>query len=147
MTSETAGMDCRKANPWAFAGALILAPLTVGLPAVGLIWLATLTDSALAGLVMFAIFPAAATVLGAPTYLIFGGPALWFALRTNSSTAFTAFIANLISLPAVGAFSILTNGEVLGTMTLYAVLGSIFAPLWGAIFALLYEMFSGETLP
>lgn len=147
MTEITANTDRREARsvrPGPFTAALVLAPLSIGLPAWALVWLSTLTEEPLVGPLFLALFPAAALVVGAPTYLLFGGPALWRAIRRGYSAPGSAFLANLVSLPFVTAYAALMTGDIIATLAIFAFFGSIFAPLWGLIFAALYRRFSGE---
>lgn len=144
MTENTApSVSEREVQPLPFLFALLLAPLTVGLPAWGLLWLGSQVDAPGVGLLIIAAFPAVAVVLGAPTYLLLGGPAFWFALKRNMSIPLTALSTNFVSLPLVaGLFALLPSAWDIGTTLLvYGGLGSIFAPMWGAIFFNLYNRF------
>ena len=136
----------RDIRPRAFFAALLLAPLIVGIPALILIVL----GSSIGGPFVLVLFPLAvivvATVIGAPVYLIFGGPIFWMALSTGRSLPGSAFVANLLSLPFVMMFFALIDGNVGAALGYYAVLGSIFAPIWGAFFESLYAHFTGEQI-
>jgi len=127
-----------------FALALILAPLTTGVPAVIIIALASLVPEQLYGIIIVAMFPAVATVLGAPTYLLFGGIAFDRALKNETSMPLAGFMANLVSLPFVIVIAGLINGleGVIFALVFYGGLGSICALIWGAIFESLYKRFT-----
>ncbi|MEM9425880.1 MAG: hypothetical protein AAGA06_04175 [Pseudomonadota bacterium] len=141
-TASTVESEGVQLSPFMFA--LVLAPLTIGLPAWGIVWIAALAEvSGGLGLLVFIAIPAVATVLGAPTYLFLGGPAFWFALQRGLSVPLTALSTNFASLPLVAAFFAVQSSQFqIGTMLwLYAILGSVFAPLWGVIFVSLYNRF------
>ena len=143
MTETTADtVTANEVHAVPFIGALIAAPLVIGGPAIGLIWLGSLLPAPPALLMFFLAFPAVATVLGAPTYLLLGGPTFWFTLKSGGSIPGIAFATNLLSLPLIALVTALTDAEVLTVLGIYAVLGSIFAPIWGAIFQALYRRFT-----
>ena len=137
-------------NWGAFIGALILAPLTVGIPSLLLAWLLETSGGRFTGLNLVLMIASAATFLGAPTYLTFG--TVFFVMTLNRTTTVTpsifalaGFVANAASIPIVAAFSAATGGNPWGTILFVNGFGCIFAPLWGAIFAVLYDCFSRNT--
>ena len=130
---------------WAFLVALVAAPLTVGVPALALLYLFGAMSSPPAGLLILLVFPVAATGLGAPTYLFIGGPAFWFALQHGYQIPSVAFVANLASLPFVALIIGLFGGDALAALAIFGVLGSVFAPIWGAIFSNLYKQLIREN--
>jgi hypothetical protein len=121
--------------------------MTIGLPAMGVIWLAALfpIDAAMV-LALIAAFPAVATVMGAPVYLLFGAPALWLAIERGASLPVAGFVANLVALPFVTAVVAVIDGAPGAAFAIYGLLGSLFAMLWSAIFVGLYQRFSGERI-
>jgi len=138
--------NLHKVRPFAFVAALVLAPLTLGAPAFALIWLMSVFEPPNAGPIILVVFPAAATVLGAPTYLLFGGPAFWYALRRGIWVPWIAVLANLVSLPLV--FGVFLMFEPLSDVPVvvgtFGLLGTVFAFTWGAIFQALYRRFAKE---
>ena len=135
----------RQVSPLPFAFALIAAPLSLGAPSMLLLWLGAVTELNLPVFALIPFIATAATVLGAPTYLLFGGPAFWFALQHAFPTAFAGFLANLASLPFVVIFSLAfaDQGEVWSLPTMILTFGSVFSLLWGWIFGALYHLFAG----
>jgi len=121
-------------DPVAFFVALVSAPLLVGLLGV---WL---------------LIPPFAVIFGGPLYLIFVTPALWLALQRGIKTpgkfALIGFLV-MLGLLALGfvvdaAFSIFLGVELL---TFYGGFGLIFAPIWSATFAALYQKFRNKNYP
>lgn len=142
ITATTVGRE--RVQPAPFLFALVLAPLATGLPAWGILWMASLAEvSGGFGVLGLVAIPAVATVLGAPTYLFLGGLAFWFALQRSLSIPLTALITNFASLPLVATFFAMQASQFqVGTMLwTYAILGSVFAPLWGVIFVKLFNRF------
>ena len=131
---------------FAFVPALILAPLAVGIPAAILLWLNFLVfDDGINVLTFVLGIAVYATAVGAPTYLLFGTPAFIKALRDNPKnppTATYAVVANLISAPFLLVVLLLfQTTEELATTAFITGFGLVFAPLWGAVFGLIYTSF------
>lgn len=114
----------------AFLIALILAPLV---PAVGL---------------FFLIVPIFAVPIGIVPYLLFGGPAYWWTLRTCRNPAgctgaliLAGLIANCGTYIFYVAYGVWTNGSgSFDAAYLITMLGFIAAPLWSMAFARLYQI-------
>ena len=136
----------RPTKPLAFGLALVTAPAAVALPFLVLLWLADLASLELGGIAVVAVFPVAAVMLGAPTYLLFGGVAYWKALRNGKSATVAGFQANLFSLPLVFLFYFLmTEPETAwGMLALYLIFGTIFSVIWSEAFLLLFRIFGGR---
>ena len=133
-------------RPLPFALALVSAPLTIGIPAALFLWSGAAANLDTNAVVVIPFICALATVLGAPTYLLFGGPAFWMALRNGFPTAFAGFLANLASLPFVVIYSLVLqgHGEVWTLPSMFLTFGSVFSLLWGWIFGAIYHRFKGE---
>lgn len=131
-------------DPVPFLAALIVAPLMIGAPSAAMIYLLSLMSEPPGLIMILLVFPVVATGLGAPTYLLLGGPAFWVSLKNGHSIAPIAFVTNLASLPLVALAFAVMGGDPMTALAMFGVLGSVFAPLWGAIFQSLYERFSGE---
>lgn len=147
MTETTANIEINEGiQRGQFALALVLAPLTTGVPSAIFIALASTAGDVLVALILIAVFPVVATVLGAPTYLLFGGFAFERALRDGTSVPLAGFKANLLSLPIVLGVCALLDGleGMIFALVFYGGLGSVFAPLWGAIFVKLYKRFTHD---
>ncbi len=86
--------------------------------------------------------PVAAVVLGGPSYLLFGTPALWVAVRRHDAdpprTAAFAFFANLVSFLPVLAYCHFVLNEP-GYALFIVGFGCFFAPIWGFVFGMLYQ--------
>lgn len=115
----------------AFFAALVLAP-----------FLFTLVTSPL-------IIPVFAVIMGGPVYLVVGTPTLMWLLsrgiRSPGGIALAAFVANTlasaIALGVVGlAFGLADDLTVQARAQM--LYGAVFAPLWGLVFAWLYNWFS-----
>ncbi len=134
-------------SPLPFVAGLIAAPILVALPFLGMLWLASFAEFRSGGLALIAIFPVAAPIFGAPTYLLFGGPAMWRALRRGGSVSGAAMLANLLSLPFVFLFFLVVGepDNAWGMIGIYAVLGTLFALIWSLVFLWLYRLFGGEV--
>lgn len=131
----------------AFITALILAPLTLAIPA--LVILMVLVPMSVGnnpiGIVAMATFVAA--FAGAPTYLTLGAACFWYVLRRSGpDTPFfwsMALAANLVSTPLVLIFFLLIDArEALGSTAFLIGFGCIYAPLWGLIFGWIYRWFT-----
>ena len=143
MTETTENLSGEKAPVhWvAFFVALIAAPLIPAVLAYGLTALLEHFDLAPSGLPVLAGVILMAPAFGGLGYLVVGGPFLWHAARSKTGFAGAAFAANIASTPLVAiALFLLPGGSTdVGSMTGFIVgFGSIFAPLWGAIFGMLY---------
>ena len=139
--------ETREIRPVAFVAALILAPLSLALPAYGIVALVAATGGRV-DLVIPLLFPIGAAWIGAPTYLTFGAFSFRRALKRGGSSARSLVLAGLrahaVSAPLVLIPLTLTepSSDVLPNAVAFLFLGLIFAPLWSAIFALLYERFT-----
>ena len=135
----------RPIKPLAFAAALILAPFICALPFALILWVIDTLDTAAGSAIFILAIPVFAILFGGIQYLTFGGVAFWMALRRGRSTAFFGFLSNLASLPVVTILSMIfaDNGEVIALPIMCLFFGSVFAPLWGAIFGSLYRRFAG----
>ncbi|MBM7066058.1 hypothetical protein [Actibacterium sp. 188UL27-1] len=116
-------------DPVAFTLALIGAPCLVTL------------------LTFWAVIPIFALGMGAPLYLLFGTPVMWRALRRgHRRKAYFAWlgfktnaVASIVAFPILALFEGQPDiADALGICILFLAFGSIFAPLWGAVFAWLY---------
>lgn len=110
----------------AFFGALILAPL------------------AFAAMSFILVIPVFAVFFGALPYLVFGGPALFWALsqgiRKPTELAMVGFCANAVFVVISASYVAATTPRELDAyLGLFAGFGSIFAPLWGLTFGHLYR--------
>jgi len=123
--------------PGAFTAALILSPLVTALLGSSLFFISPIFP-------LVAIF---SVVIGGPLYLIFGGPLLYGWLQAgNPSPLRAAVLGFFINM------AICTAGALVAALpfTPFAVehavffltFGSIFAPIWSAGFAILYNYFS-----
>lgn len=94
------------------------------------------------------LVPVFAVPFGAAAWLVLGTPTLmWFLSRHPNSTAYIPAVAlagHLLSLCAYGALSRLSGADVLPATQVYGILGALFAPLWGAAFAMLYRKLSAR---
>ena len=119
-------------DPVAFVAALVLAPVAVTL------------------VTCITIIPVFALILGGPVYLIVGTPTLlWMVGRYPPRFATYALFA-------VAGHIILCGGALLiaswrpdliprpesEVIMLYLIFGAVFAPLWGGLFAKLYNKFN-----
>ncbi len=131
-------------QPVPFAGALILGPILFTAPFFVAASIFNSVGINHNGLMLIAVIPVAALSLGAIPYLVFGTPAFVIALRKGGSTAGAAFLANLAGTPVIfAAIAIANSTNVAGSsvgLTLF--FGSIFAPIWGAMFGWLYRQFA-----
>ena len=133
--------------PFAFVSALILAPLTIAVPAYGILFAASYAEAPIAQFIVL-FFPIGAAWIGAPTYLTFGAFSFLRTLKRGGTSAGSLVLAGLrahaVSAPFVLIPLSLTepSSDVLPTAVAFFLLGLIFAPLWSAIFALLYERFT-----
>ena len=133
-------------NPIAFLAALILAPLTIGLPAFFAIQLGTAAN--LPALALFAAFLIVATALGAPAYLTFGAVFLWKCISDPEGTdiPFAGIKAHTASMILIAPAILLAPADnKVWLIVGYFGLGLIFAPLWSAIFGSLCQRFSRNT--
>ncbi|MFV2053836.1 hypothetical protein [Aliiroseovarius sp. YM-037] len=114
-------------DPVAFFAALVLAPLIVGVIA--------------SPIFLISVF---AIPFGGLQFLLIGGPILFLTLThaepRAGRLALLAFVVNLlVSWPVSVLFT--TAGDA---VPIFAIFGSIFAPLWAVAFALLYRRFRRE---
>lgn len=116
-------------DPVAFTLALIGAPCLVTL------------------LTFWAWIPVLALAMGAPLYLLFGTPVMWRALRRGMTRkgdfAWLGLKTNAVACVFAFPILILFEGQpgiadATGICVIYLFFGSIFAPIWGAVFAWLY---------
>ncbi|KAJ54047.1 hypothetical protein ACMU_03905 [Actibacterium mucosum KCTC 23349] len=125
MTEMMGRIKIHKVNVVAFIGALILAPVLVGV--IGAPYL---------------LIPTGALVFGMKPYLIFGTPFLLIAvalgLNREWGFACVGFVANLVFL---ACFDMVVPE---GIHPLYAIFSCLFAAFWSAIFFELYCRFSGQ---
>ena len=133
-------------NKKAFWSALLLAPLSIGVPSYGLAFLFIAFPDPGLDIGIFLIFPGVAMFVGAPTYLTFGAFAFWKTLSRGHSRpmqlAMAGLIAHFASTPVAALVFFLTDPDVLGPTLGFLALGLIFAPLWSVIFAALYKRMS-----
>ncbi len=110
---------------WPFVGALISAPLLIGIL---FFWVY--------------LIPVFAIVIGGPVYLIVGAPILlWFLPRYGHHPiliAVLAFAANAALLGACYLGAVIWPESELQDFVPFLMFGLIFAPLWGAAFGVLY---------
>ena len=118
-------------SPTAFAGALVLAPLLVGLLGLPL------------------IVPPLAVIFGAPLWLGLGTPALlWMVGRYPPRFGRYALMALAGHLAFLAGAALLVwlrpdlVQEAQGLLVFYLIFGSVFALLWGGTFATLYRKFN-----
>lgn len=111
-------------------------------------WIALVTSPILTALCGFWAFliPVFALIFGGPLYLVIGGPLLWWHLRRRRANAkeiaLLALITNLLTTALVVFPIILIANpmEIADYMFMFGGIGSIFACLWGATFAGLYNI-------
>ena len=110
----------------AFLCALVLAPIIVAI------------------LGFWALIPLLAPLFGTPTYVLFGAPAFYLALRRSDAgpvaLAVVAFAAHVVSIPAVHLYVHWADADP-GLVEIIFVFGSVMAPIWGVTFGLLYRVF------
>ena len=140
----------------AFNASAFLAPVVVAAP--GWVFIAALRlfegafdyDFVLPGILGVLVIAACAPILGWPTYLALGLPAFRYALikgqRKWWQVALCGSAANLASTPFVGgAFMLLLSPaedwlDLALSATLWFIgVGALVAPLWSAVFALIYS--------
>ena len=128
-----------------FVLALIAAPLVPGLLAAAAPTPLIMMNVDTALLAFPLAFIVAGTVLGAPTYLLFGGPAFYLAVRRSGAKADMvppAIMANLASAPFLLLGFFLAEGVSFGTAltTLcFVLLGCGFGSVWGMLFSRVYN--------
>ncbi len=134
-------------NPWAFVAALVLAPLVLGAPAFGILWMINLLNANPPALFFILSVPVFAVLFGALPYLVFGTPAFIMALRKGRSMPGAAFLANLAAVPVIFAIFLVKQGaeDAVSSAELVLFFGSIFAPIWGGFFGWLYDFFGGRS--
>ncbi|WP_371226327.1 hypothetical protein [Roseovarius sp. 2305UL8-3] len=114
-------------DPVGFFVALVAAPIMV------------------AGATFWILFiPVFALLFGGPIYLAAATPVLlWWLARHPpkvSEIAALGFTANLVICAGVYLFGLATGArDPSGTAMFYLLFGSVFAPLWSAVFAVLYR--------
>ena len=130
-----------------FIVALALAPLVLGAPAWGHMMLADEFNLNISFLSFIAVFPAAALPFGTPSYLVFGAPAFWLAIRHGTSTSAAGLAANVVSIPFVAFyfFAFEEHVEIGSVVVIYLLFGSVFATIWGGIFGTIYNRFPKES--
>ena len=127
-----------------FAIALIAAPLLPGLSAIAVVALLALVEVNTFALALPFAFVAVGTVIGAPIYLLFGGPAFYLALRRFGPAADMgppAVHANLAASPILLGGYLLFEGVSLETVivtVVFVLLGCAFGWVWGHIFSRMY---------
>ena len=147
MTEITANIVHPKAiKPGAFIAALVLGPVLFTAPFFATAWLIEALRLDHGGVMILAVIPVAAFVLGAIPYLVFGTPAFVYAVRHRVSTAGAAFLANLLASPLIfAAIALSGSADAAGSFVgLSVCFGSVFAPIWGAVFGFLYRRFAKE---
>lgn len=129
-----------------FIVALALAPLVLGAPAWGYMMLADEFNLNISFLSFIAVFPAAALPFGTPSYLVFGAPAFWLAIRHGTSTSAAGQAANVVSVPFVVLFFFvfIERAQIESILVIYLFFGSIFAAAWGGIFGTIYRWLAKE---
>ena len=128
--------------------ALIISPLVPAAIGAGVLFLASLTGGEAVAPTIIAAAAIYGAMLGAPTYLIFGGIAFWLTIRRARGNPrgfwFWALIANLISAPFVLMFfMVLPGGDPFGPTGALIGFGCIFAPVWGGLFGMFHRWFGG----
>lgn len=135
----------KQKSPIAFGLAFLLAPVLTTL-----VFYSFFTEP---GKNIAAVIGFGAGIYGAPFYLIVGTPLVIGAYRQGKSTpvqlAAVAFTANLWTFLAAPLISVIFvviygSGEILGALKfgfLFAMFGCVFAPLWGGVFGLLYQLY------
>lgn len=123
-----------------FIGALLLAPIQTAL--VGIV-VGLPTENVIAYAALFAPF------LGGLQYLIFGGIALWIYLHIAPpkpiACAVLLFAVNLgVCCAGILLGAILPRAFPREFFEICLHFGSVFAPLWGFVFALLFIGFGGS---
>jgi len=123
-----------------FAAALILSPLLI----------------ALFSLVFFLIpiipmIAVAAAIGGSLPYVIFGGPALYYWCRAGHykplSAAWVGFAVNIfVSLIGSAAYVLIEGLQNIHQVLFFVIPGFVFAMLWCAGFAFLYNRFTRRAI-
>ena len=144
--SDTPTHDLRPIRPGPFVAALLLAPLLVAAPFLGLGFLADKAGADLGGLHFLVMIPILALAFGCAPYLAFGTPAFIWALHRRRSTVSAALLAVLASAPVLLAIMVFraSDVEAPASIIVYLVFGCLFASIWGAVFGHLYHRFAGE---
>lgn len=128
---------------FAFIPALILAPLALAVPAFGVVALIGSLGADFNAFAIAVYAMVAAPFLGAPTYLTFGAFAFGLGLhRMGLDAPFWSIglAANLISAPLVYLVLLAVNPDEALPLTAFVVgFGTVFAPIWGAIFGWIYR--------
>lgn len=107
--------------------------------------IAFITAPVVAGILFFWLFiPLFAISFGYPFWIIIGLPTLlWQLPRTGpdaSAIAGMALLGNLVGAGLIWGYAVLTDMHEAGAfLYIFGIFGSVFAPLWGAIFAWLYR--------
>ncbi|WP_371226329.1 hypothetical protein [Roseovarius sp. 2305UL8-3] len=129
MTEETGIVKIGNLNIAAFTGALLLAPLAAALP---IFWIY--------------LIPVVAVPMGYLPYLVFGGPVLFLYLLVFPANAILTGLlllcVNIIAFhPSLDIARQIGMNLTTQQVELNLSMGSIFAPLWGAAFGVLYWIF------
>ncbi len=129
-----------------FIAALTLAPLVLGAPAWGLMWLSEEFNLYFSFVNFIVVLPALAFFFGIPSYIVFGAPAFWLAIRHDGSTAAAALVANTVSIPFIVLcfYLFVEHAEISLLIVLYLFFGSVFAAIWRWFFGKLYRRFAKE---
>ncbi|MEM8597084.1 MAG: hypothetical protein AAGF76_11525 [Pseudomonadota bacterium] len=136
-------------DPVAFAAALVLAPIVVGIGGILL------------------VIPPFAVVTGLPAYLLAGAPLFWltaaeegrrqlaeaparvrtrrFALAGLVANLFTP-VALALGYDVIGAFDRSVSAGDVATLLLFSAMGCVFAPILGAVFGKLYALLARPPL-
>ncbi len=127
ITVDTVEIGERQVRWLAFIAALIASPITVAI------------------LGFWAIVPIFAALLGAPTYMLFGAPAFYLAIRSGKKRVHhfltAGLLAHLVSLPAFALYANLTSAGA-DLLEMIFFFGCVFAPIWGLVFGLYYCTFA-----
>ncbi len=86
--------------------------------------------------------PVFALVLGAPTYLLFGGPAFYLTICQGASSPMmhmmAGVMAHIVSIPAMVLYFGI-NERAMNGISVMVQFSFVFAPLWGLTFGFLYR--------
>jgi len=120
--------------PGAFTAALLLAPTSIAMLGASLFFLSPIFPL----VALFSVF------MGGPIYLILGGPTLFYWLRSGQNSPISAaalgFCVNIaFCLIAVLIARVVGKPMEDDFVMMFMFCGSIFAPVWSAVFALTYN--------
>lgn len=137
-------------DPVAFIIALVAAPLLLALPFAVVLFFTWLSGvKPIPPSLVVAIIPIAAVAIGGVPYLIAGGPMFARKLKKTKPApwvfAMQASLANLTTLMiAAMYFLMIGDDNPIGSALVIFGFGMIFAPVWGAIFAIIYRRLRRE---